>query len=98
MAWELIRTDNVEWIQDDSGFNIQITVTQLYDIRVDVMQESDNMPLISFVGDEHGVRIALMRWLSDNMKKVSLERAAYIGRELFRADLSIDEGMEYVQE
>ena len=98
MNWELKRTDNVEWAQDDSGVYTLIACTPDNELRVDVMGTTDNMPVVSFIGTEHNVRITLMRWLSDNVENVSLEHAAYIGRELTRADNCIAEQTEYVQD
>jgi len=89
MSWMLIKTNNVEWAQDDSGVYTLISATPDNEIRVDVMTVNDE-PLMSFIGTEHNVRITLMRWFDSRNKlagfaKISLEHAAYIGRELMRA-------------
>lgn len=103
MKWELIRPEKQNWTQDESGLytiinysenaaTMQNTGVRGDGVRVDVMT-TKHEPVISFQGVGQDVRIALMRWLSDNIKNnneivsVSLEHAAYIGSEIAKAEL-----------
>jgi hypothetical protein len=98
MAWELKTVDDVEWQQDDSGVIVYINWVGITrpeatenEVRLDIMQHGE--PLVSFQGIADNVRKAAMRWLQETIgagdyeSGISLERAAYIGAEIARAEI-----------
>lgn len=104
--WQLIRVDDIEWTQDDSGIYVLINWdTQTDSVRIDVMPTtsvpSDVLPIVSFAGRADNVRKATMQWFESRVSqktlsyRVSLEHAAYIGAELERCDT---ERIDYVQD
>ena len=104
MGWALTEVAYTEWTQDQSGVYVIVNricqkmthkeyIGQTVSIRVDVMSDKD-IPLHSFVGPAHDVRINVLRWLEDNGYKLSLEHAGYIGSEIERANMDL----HYIQE
>lgn len=99
--WQLIRVDDIAWVQDRSGIYVVINWdVQTESARLDVMTEADAEPLQSFIGSADNVRKAVMRWFAGRISQkaglgISLEHAAYIGAELERCDT---ERIDYVQD
>jgi len=104
MKWKLTEVAYTDWKQDLSG--VYVLVNRICQkrthkeysgetvvVRVDVMSDKD-IPLHSFVGSAHDVRINVLRWLEDNGYKLSLEHAGYIGSEIERANMDL----HYIQE
>jgi hypothetical protein len=98
MTWELRTISDLDWVQDDSGVYTLISGKSDNEVRLDVMNASDNMPVISFDGTPDNVGKAFARW-SDNeehgFRRISIEHACYIGRELARAGIM---GPDFVQD
>ena len=92
--WKLIKVNDIEWMQDKSGFYCLVNVMPTNEIRLDIMT-STHSPAISFQGDAANVRKAAMRYAEENGWSLSLEHAAYIGYELARAEI---QGTEYIQD
>jgi len=97
MTWELKTVAHLEWVQDDSGLYALIYHLGGNLVRIDLMN-TDNDPVVSFQGKAADVQKTVMRWSENEelgFRPFSLEHAAYIGRELARAELL---GVEYVQD
>ncbi len=99
--WQLHRVDDIEWTPDDSGVYVLISWDLLTgSVRLDVLRQADNTPLVSFAGRADNVRKAAMAWFEARISQkaglgMSLEHASYIGAELERADT---ERIDYVQD
>ena len=94
--WQLIKVQQTDWIQDDSGYYTLINWIDDNTVRLDVMDQ-DDMPVVSFQGAANDVRKCAMRYAIAFMLDglISLEHAAYIGSELARCELL---KTEYVQD
>ncbi len=84
--WELITTEDTEWIQDFTGNYTFITHVKDDIVRLDWMGK-DDMPIISFQGYAENVRKYVVRHAEREWPLFSAEHASYIGRELARAEL-----------
>ncbi len=115
MDWKLNQSEETEYTPDNSGvYTIINKVTEVEytkgvrtvskSVRCDIMRESDNEPLQSFVGSANAVRKDAIRWISNyacprvlpndkEVNHISTEHASYIGYELARAETIED----YVQ-
>ena len=100
--WRLIHVSETEWQQDKSGIFTYISYQEITGtVRLDVMAETDTVPVISFQGKAGDVRKVAIRWIeqqarkicgiSNRLKNFSYEHASYIGSELARAELLKDE-------
>ena len=86
--WQLIKVEQTDWIQDDSGYYTLINWIDDNTVRLDVM-DVDDMPVVSFQGAASDVRKYAAQYagfwgLSHDF---SIEHAAYIGAELARCEL-----------
>lgn len=95
MDWKLIKVQQTDWIQDNSGYYTLINWIDDNTVRLDVM-DRDDMPVVSFQGTASDVRKQSVRWLERQAcedsgwlhhQVLSAEHAAYIGAELARCEL-----------
>ncbi len=86
MIWELHSVKDVECTMDNSGIYTVINRTPGDDIRLDVMDSTENEAVQSFQGTANAVRKHSMKWLFDHCLIISTEHASYIGYELARAE------------
>lgn len=100
MNWKLINVETeADCTMDNSG--IYAIINRIVDrehnkgysadkvkIKVDVLAERDDSPIISFVGKSEAVRKAVINWFltHDYDWPISLEYASYIGSEIARAN------------
>ena len=85
--WQLIKVEQTDWIQDDSGYYTLINWIDDNTVRLDWM-DADDMPVVSFQGAASDVRKSIMQ--NEDIRKLrinSFEHAAYIGAELARCEL-----------
>jgi hypothetical protein len=102
--WELQKVNNMACTMDVSGIYTLISRAaadkEWQDkgvyilVRLDIMRETDDLPLQSFVGLGNDVRKHCIKWIEDNGYEISSEHSSYIGYELCRA--MVDE--HYVQD
>ena len=84
--WQLIKVQQTDWIQDDSGYYTLINWIDDNIVRLDVM-DADDMPVVSFQGAASDVRKKSARFMAGFGFVFSAEHAAYIGAELARCEL-----------
>lgn len=94
--WQLIKVQQTDWIQDNSGYYTLINWIDNNTVRLDVM-DMDDMPVVSFQGAASDVRKRTTRWIEIDQNQnnngwicydnFSAEHAAYIGAELARCEL-----------
>lgn len=100
--WELKEVDDIEWIQDNSGYYTLIHYIKDDIVRLDIMGIADSLnpidyPVISFQGIAENVRKAFTQWQDNKISppRISREHASYIGAELARCEIYQD---NYVQD
>lgn len=85
--WQLIKVQQTDWIQDDSGYYTLINWIDDNTVRLDVM-DKDDFPVVSFQGVAGDIRKDIMQTSKQcNVWGLSLEHASYIGAELARCEL-----------
>ena len=84
--WKLIKVQQTDWIQDDSGYYTLINWIGDNNVRLDWM-DKDDMPVVSFQGKADDVRKYAARFGAGFGAEFSHEHVAYIGAELARCEL-----------
>ena len=101
--WKLNQSTETEYNADNSGVyaiinrvtEVEYTKgvrTQSESVRLDILRESDNEPVQSFIGSANAVRKDTVRYLKRIAGprihcNISKEHASYIGYELARAEI-----------
>ena len=96
-GWTLNNVDAIEWKQDASGlYSVVNYNVDTMTVRLDLLTIDGNEPIQSFQGDACNVRKAAMQWLTEQSGfGISIEHAAYMGKELAYAEFMT---IDYVQD
>lgn len=99
--WKLIECDFSECSVDDSGIYTIINRVEKkgthkeysgvwVQVRIDVMQNGTDTPIVSFIGTAENVYKGFCKWLDSTFYALSSEHLMYIGFECAMAELKHD--------